>query len=504
MINKGVETKVSNRMTVKKEVTMARKVGLLVFLFPFISFAQSKEEAIRADVMQEISEKFLLLRGAEPRNATGMPQDSFELILQSIEQQRFDVRNWAPNSPEVIEFCKKGAADAAIKAEEVTTKGEALVSMERVLKRCSEIAQHFFTGSHYCTWDSNNNEWDCTVNIEITIKKYKAQDKGDGTFEIVLDTEFGDGGTTVITQSWDASDSVQESAIAQAAFFAKLFAERQVRDIEMFQLRAPVVANIDDYTHFCLGRDSVELDTPFWVLKPTEEGTERVGFVKARHIFDGCHLTNALKEKQDKGEKIELRPLEAQNILGGDEIMPGMTAWEMPAVGLNFGIGFATSPYATQHDFGGSILHSFTPAGALVVEYNLARHVGISELWVGTSWRITKSGLDFLGDRKKSDGNTDLGSFFSIQADFNLFKRWYFGGPMFADVGGGLTVSEAPGLGAYYPYAVGALAKLGFGVQPHGRLILRLNAGFRYAYSYFDSEYTEMGILLGLDALYNY
>jgi hypothetical protein len=479
-------------------------MALVVMLAPIAARAQSKEDMARADAMQTASEKFLLLRGAEPRNATGMPASDFALIVQSIEQLRFNVRTWAPESPDVIAHCKAGAADAAIKSEETDTKGEAQVTMERLLKRCSEIAQHFFTGSHSCVWNSNNSEWDCTVNIEITLKKYTAKDKGDGTFNIVLDDQFGEGGTMVITQSWDSSDSVQETAIATAAFFAKLFAERQVRDIEMFQLRAPVQANIDDYTKFCLGKDSVELDTPFWVLKPVEGGTENVGFVKARELYDGCFLTNELKAKQDKGEKIELRPIEAQNILGGSDIMAGMTAWEMPAIGLNFGVGFATSPYATQNTFTDTIAHSFTPAGALVVEYNLARHIGISEFWVGTTWRFTKAGADFLGDRA-IDNAKKLASFFALQIDFNVFKRWYFGGPMFADVGGGITVSEPfGGVGAYYPYAAGGIAKLGLGVQPHGRVLLRLNAGFRYAYSYIDADYSEMGILLGLDVLYNY
>ncbi len=478
-------------------------VALGVMLLPTASRAGSKEDQLRADKMQEVSEKFLMLRGAQPNNETGMPDDVFAWLLGSIEQLRFNIQNWAPTAPETSAFCKQGAADAALKADEVTAKGdEGLATMERVLKRCSEVGQEWFAARHSCSWDSNKGEWNCDVSLTITIKKYKAHDLNNGTFDIVGDSDFGDKGTMIITSSGSGSDKDQHTALQSAAFFTRLWAERDVRDVEMFQLRAPVVANDSTWTRFCLGQDSVELDTPFYVLKPTEDGTERVGFVKARQLYDGCWLTSDLKAKQDKGQKVDLQPLVAENILGKDDIQAGMTAWEMPSVGLNLGVGLMTSPFANGADIGGTFKHSFTPAGAIDIEYDLARHTGISELWVWTQWRFTKSGA--LGD--EIDVHYGAKKQWNIQADFGLLKRWYAYGPLFFDVGGAVTLSYSPLFNYLYPYGYGALAKLGMGFQLSGRFLMRLNAGFRYAYALgtTDGAPHELGMMAGLDFFYTY
>ena len=460
--------------------------------------AESKEDKLRADLLQEASEKFLMLRGAPPDNSTEMPDDVFSWLLGAIEQLRFDVRDWAPTAAQTTAFCKQGAADAAFKAGEFADKpDEGRLTMERVLKRCSEVGQEWFVARHSCAWNNSKAEWDCAVALRVTIRKLKARAKADGTFDLVVDGDFGDRGTRIISSSGSGSDRDQHKALMSAAAFTRLWAERDVRDVEMFQLRAPIDSSDGDSSRFCLGRDAVELDTPFYVLKPTATGTERAGFVKARQIYDGCSMTSELKAKEARGEKFVQLPLVAQNILGRKEIQPGMTAWEMPSVGLNFGGGFATSPYGAAGNLGGTLAkYGFVPAAAIVVEYDLARHTGVSELWIATEWRFTVINALGGGDTK----------YFGIQADFGLFKRWYLMGPLFADLGAAASLSYAPQINGKYPYAVGGLGKLGLGLQLAGRWLARVNAGFRYAYNVvtqtaFDAE---AGALLGLDVLYSY
>ena len=475
-------------------------VALGLMLIPMAARADSKEDQIRADKMQEVSEKFLMLRGAPPKNETGMADDVFKWLLGSIEQLRFNIRDWTPNSDDTTKFCQKGAADAALKADEVTAKGDqGLATMERVLKRCSEIGQEWFVAKHACPYNAQKSEYNCEVDLTITIKKYKAHDKGDGTFDIVPDPAFGTAGTMIITSSGTGSDRDEHTALQSAAFLTRLFAERDVRDVEMFQLRAPVQANDGTNTRFCLGQDSVELDTPFYVLKPTEGGVDRVGFVKARKIFDGCWLTSELKEAQDKGTKVDLQPLIAENILGRDDIQEGMTAWEMPSVGLNLGVGFATMGHANFGDFGNTFSGSFDPAGVLLVEYDLARHIGISEFWAQGGLRFGAYNVVGAGADAGAEKQLD------IQLELGVLKRWYLVGPLFADVGGGITTSYNYKYNVQYPYEAGAYAKLGLGVQMSGRFLMRLAPEFRYAYNYVNKDAPhDGGLVLGLDVMYTY
>ena len=95
--------------------------------------------------------------------------------------------------------------------------------------------------------------------------------------------------------------------------------------------------------------------------------------MKARKIFDGCTETTVTRKKAEKGKKVRLEPLQAQIILGGKGVKRGMTAREMPQIGLNIGLGAAMTPFIGSFDnHGGSFM--------LMQEQSLANALNSSEL----------------------------------------------------------------------------------------------------------------------------
>ena len=75
-------------------------------------------------------------------------------------------------------------------------------------------------------------------------------------------------------------------------------------------------------------------------MKPTQDGLDRVGFIKQREIYDGCVLTTEkeaerAKIKEDGGElhELVLKPTSGQLIIG--EVKPLYVLEEMPTLGVN-------------------------------------------------------------------------------------------------------------------------------------------------------------------------
>lgn len=461
---------------------------------------QTKEDLTRADYLQIQSEKFLMLREAPPVNLTNMPAAVFQQLLYSVEQLRFDVQDWRVDSQETMNWCVSGAAEAQKKAGVVTAKGDALVTLEALIKRCSQIASFTFEAKHECRpGNKENKEADvmCRVGYKVAIRKYIGEETGDGNVQIVLDQTFGDDGTMYITtgpsswwdvrpkksfaqklisagNGWSGADTAEEALMA-AAFRERQAGERAVRDIKCFQLVAPIVHHDADKTFICLGRDQVELDAPFYVVMPTEDGEKRVGFVKARKLYDGCQETRPI-------ENAVYQPSMAQDILGSKKIQVGMSTVEMPSIGLN--LGFATG-------FGMALKANMGFQLGLQGEYNLARHIKkISELYatMGVQFLVMPRGGTakigpIVGD--KLDLREVKEPSLVARIDMGMMKRWFVRS-FFVDAGAAFAVDayaidskdnkvKSVGLASY-----GFDLKVGLGFQVHPRTLIRLSPVFHY------------------------
>ena len=487
-----------------EEEKMAVRLAAFLLASLLASPAQpqsKKEEMTKADVLQQAYAKYLLLRARPPLNKTHLPPGVFASLLRAVEQLRFEVHDWEPNSPETYRWCMAATAEEQVKAGEVTTKGEAVVTLSALRKRCSEVVTHAFEAWHQCRRYMTKKrrwKWQCTVWAKVALTKYKAVAKKDGTVALEVDRSFGRNGIEVLLSSGTDTSSSKATAITNAAFVAGLYLERRIRDIDYFQLRAPIVAHRPGRTYFCLGRDAVELDTPFHVLKPTEEGVEKVGFVKARKLFDGCVLTPRLEKLKKQGRRIVLRPSEAQDIIGSNEIQVGMSLWEMPSIGLYIGLTAGVMPFDWPE---------VEPGFGLVVEYDLARHIGVSEFYVAMDAKFGVYGL-IANDKLRDRGGAFRQGHPVSQMNFGFFKRWYLR-RVFFELGGFVSASFALAKNyetneyEYLPYAIGGMGRLGFGVQLSPRVLMRFAAGFRGSARRSTSVPSDTGIVGSLDFLYN-
>jgi hypothetical protein len=312
-----------------------------------------------------------------------------------------------------------------------------------------------------------------------------------------------------------ASDKVEAKAQRSAAFGARLFAERSVRDIRYFQISSPISAADNSTTSICLGKDILELDQPFYVYKLDAAGKEQeVGFGKVRAAYDGCAMTDALQARSDAGKPAVLQPARVQNILGRGAIQAGMTAREMPSVGLNFGagIGFTTDAAAET-----------VPRVDVMVEYNLARHIGISELHAAMHagyLLASTEALTTLGQQVTGWSGYSAASGTAVQGELGLIKRWY-GGALSFELGAFAAVSYyqlAESLGVEVgATGYGFAGKVGLGMQLSPRMAVRANAGYRSTAISptlkvngtevaTDPNYvgTEDGVLAGVSVLFTY
>jgi len=236
----------------------------------------------------------------------------------------------------------------------------------------------------------------------------------------------------------------------------------------------------------CLGEQVVELDLPFHIVVNTADGEERKGFVKARRIYDGCTETTVTRRKAEAGGEVRLEPMQAQIILGGDDIKAGMTAWEMPQIGLNVGAGGGIT------GFMGDIFQNIGPTVHLAQEYSLASLTGVSELH-----QYLKAGIGLMLDAQpavpflRPAVGPDVGAWVEdelslvAEADIGILKRWY-ANAFFFEVGIGASVSyyllkERPGYEDFDITLIGAggHALLGIGFQLAPRWMLRFQGGVR-------------------------
>jgi hypothetical protein len=242
----------------------------------------------------------------------------------------------------------------------------------------------------------------------------------------------------------------------------------------------------------CLGRDTVELDLPFIVMFNSDGKEVRKGFVKARKIYDGCVETLELKQAAANGQKVDLKPMESQIILGGKKVKPGYTMWEMPSIGLNFGgaLGFGQS----MAGFGSGSFRMW-PTLNILLEQSIAAKAKVSELHTWQTVRLSYvAGEDFVKGFNSSleasmpaiSGSLPSNSHvFVLQIDAGVVKRWY-SRFFFFGLGAGINfsynISMADIMGDYMPTAMGVgangLVELGFQLTP--RFILDFKLGYRF------------------------
>jgi len=448
--------------------------------------AQSKDAAMSADAMAVESSRPLLLRKAPPRNTTGLGGGNVAMIASAVEQARFDVKAGDFNSPEIPSWCMRSAADAAQKAGDVDVKGQAVVTSSALQERCSAVYGYTLEVRHGCASrvekDGKKTRvvWACDVDATVVITKAAARMTSSGTPQLNEDGTFGLGGRYVLNAHGSSTSPQRGEAERSAASSAAFSVERDIRDVPGFQLRGPLTEATHATADFCLGRDVLELDQPFFLVKMNERGErEDVGWGKVRSIHDGCVATDAMQARAGEGATLDLKPSRIETIIGRGDVKAGMTALEMPSLGLNFGVQGGAAPAP-----GGDL----APRIDLMFEGDLARSMGTSELYA-----IGHVGLVLPGDAARKAlvegalggaGSSSSSGILGVQGEIGLMKRTYFGRP-FLDIGGALAgssyyVADATSSQDLVVYGGGVAGKVGLGFQASPRLALRVLAQARY------------------------
>lgn len=456
-----------------------RIVPSLLFVFSSLSagsaVAQSKDATMSADAMAVESSRPLLLRSRAVQNRTGLSGGGVRMIQGAIEQARFDVKDGDFSSPEIPQWCSRSAADAAQKAGDVDVKGQGVVTSQALAERCSAVFAYTLEVSHACAFrvpKKGKGEWNCDVNATVTLRKARAAMNAAGQPELRQDAAFGAGGVYVIHVNGDGSSPQRADAESSAASSAAFSLERAIRDVPGFQLRGPIVDASSASADFCLGRDVLELDQPFHLVKLDEAG-ERVdvGWGKVRSIYDGCTLTEAMQARAGGRNDFELRPSRLETIIGRGDVRAGMTAVEMPSLGVGVGLQGGT----TVDPVGASAVRV-----DVVGEYDLARHVGVSELHafahIGLMIIDASSHRELynrLGDGAAASTDSAMAG---LQGEVGLLKRVTFGRP-FLDLGAGFGGEASRGSGPQgddlLVVGFGPVAKAGLGFQVSPRLAFR-------------------------------
>jgi hypothetical protein len=421
---------------------------------------------------QEASEQILMIQGKTETNLRKKNIDRFE---KEVDFRRFKMESEQdPNSEIIRGWCARVTKDVQFKQENVDAgTGQSLdATVEEKIKRCSKVYRLDQKSSMTCgvkTSDDGKSAVQCKMEASLAFTKYKYVIEGTNE-SYVVDEAFGEAGIREIKDDNTVSSSIgkkttraeaEASARQSAAFITGLFMAKKMREIEDFQIRAPIQNVSEDAStvRTCLGSRLVPLDMPFIIKYKDESGQEvEAGFVKARTIRDGCAETSYTEEKKEKGEEVELGPMDAQVILSDGNVRKGYSIVEMPTAGVNFGldIGLLT------------VRDEMMPGVGLNAEYSLAKWVGISELYVSL-------GGDFL----MSDDDDS-----AYQGSFGGIKRFYVGGNLFFDATAGLTYSaysKADELGnTTTTSGAGAYAGAGAGLQFSPRILAMVNLGFRF------------------------
>jgi hypothetical protein len=451
------------------------------------------------DKYSKVSEQKLMLTGAV---SSSLPENNMKSYMFELGMQRFNttLTTKDPNDPSVNAWCEKAIKDTQTKRDEVDGEtGDAIVTLKAKMERCSQVFMYDLDVSHSCKKvkpKKGKPSMKCEVKGKFTAYKFKA-DQSSGSLAYTTDTSFGKGGKVIKTASWSSSSTItkinpqaraKKSALSGASTWAGRWMSRGLRDIKEFQISAPIVAVKGGSAYSCLAKDVVEQDLPFHVVFNSSEGEKKVGFVKARKRYDGCTLTPSLSEKQEGGEKVEIKPMESQIIIGDPKA--SMTMWEMPTMHLNVGLGGGIMPSVGGDGESGAMGIN------LLAEYNGGRYLGMSEVHAfshisyGIADRenldaLFATGFPAINSIFNDNEGDDSAAF--ARASFGVLKRIYMG-RMFLELGAGVSASyylldKVETLAGDYDLAVisyggEGLAGLGFQLSP--RFLLRAQGGYHF------------------------
>ena len=490
------------------------------------------------DKYSTVEAQKLMLGGPQAQGlSTGQVQSVYDgMDMPILEFHRRDI-----NDPWVKQWCQSAVENRQHRRDELDNKGEAIQTVEAYAKACADIYTHRLNLTASCENVKQDKKKkkkqkpkrSCTVNAKMVVGHYLPELKGGSLGGFVRDRKWGRGGSVTLEASASSTKTVGKKGVGVADQAAKAAAasqlgivlSRKLKDIEAFQSRAPVVYAGDGVAKICLSRWEVTLDTPFNVVVNMEGRKTQKGFVKARTLRDGCVAAIAQKKRRG-GERANDGPLDAQVILGGDDVMAGMTAWEMPSMHVNLGVGLGFVP-GLDMDTG--------PALALMQEYNFGRLIGISELHEFLDLRVgvmpaEKVYAKYAEAYPISWGQYQPGELADtvsmVRGTLGALKRWY-NGPLFAELGAGLVLSyylidsyeledeTAVELGLLGLSATGVA---GLGLQWSPRVILKASGGLHYGMARpvlqvdeetIDAEVpgvmgTEIGAMGNLGVLYNF
>ncbi|MBL6975773.1 MAG: hypothetical protein ISR64_08595 [Deltaproteobacteria bacterium] len=518
---------------------MQFKIGMTGFLAAvFVVWVSApvlaQDEEANWDKYSVLTEKVLMLTGDIK---SSVPDADLQALYLKMEVGRFNmsVKGAEPNSADVTAWCEKAVKDTQFLREATDEYGQAEVTLKAKMERCSQVFRHALTVGHKCEIKRTKPKKgkprvyaECKVQGELAFTKFKG-DQSTGQFRYQVDTGFGAKGTYRLKSEGVAQTTISKKVTKQQAMASALTGAakktgfgfmKPIREIEEFQLHAPIIRVKKGYTSSCLGKDTVELDMPFHVVFQAGDKQKKKGFVKARKIHDGCTMTPSMEAAAAKGKKYKIHPMEAQIILGGKKVRKGVTMWEMPTNYLNIGGGAGITGTANGIGVGAGNFR-FWPVGELFAEQNIARKIGISEFYTTEFLRFSyipeSSAGTFNTNFENSFAGSNMtydGSWFMMQADFGILKRWFLG-PFFLGLGADLAVSiyigmtdPAGGLASASDYTpmvlgVGALGQLDLGFQLTPRFLLALRLGYRVEYGLpflikdgenYGGSYTEMGV----------
>jgi hypothetical protein len=269
-----------------------------------------------------------------------------------------------------------------------------------------------------------------------------------------------------------------------AASAAGAATHRDLIEFKAFRTYSPIIAVRGTKAFNCLNSLVSQLDRPYYIVINTDEGEKKKGFAKTRKVFDGCVETPRLAKKMAAGEEVEVRPAEAQVILGNPKA--GYTLMEMPSSGKNMVYGVQSMP-------GPSFTHGVGAVWGM--EQNLAlskRRVPVSELYVFTRTGFGVGPKNWGGDSRGVPEVLDYMTMGLIESlpvtpmitgEGGILKRFY-AHAFLVDVGvaGGMALyGVAPKVEEVKVGVVGFYfsPQVGLGVQLSPGALLRFNFGYR-------------------------
>jgi hypothetical protein len=431
-------------------------------------------QAFKNLALQRVSETHISLEG-EARESF-FESEAFDLF-------GWDSESWSAQGPEIREWCQAAIGDSQVVLGETDRHGQGLMTAEAVSTRCSQVYDYALNVSHSCESSSNDKGqtfMSCTVSSELEWRHWVAG-VANGSITFSLDDTWQDNGTHLIEVEGGGSVEIKgdvtaaiarRRALNNAAHNTGANLMREMLDVPEFRTRAPLVRVEAGSAYNCLSDSQVYLDMPFIVTIPTEDGLETVGFVKVREMYQGCDETPSLAERRAEGEEIILEPTRNQIIIGGGDIMQGMTAEQLPSMGVSVGsIGGATPYY--EGESGARI--------GLVAEYSLARMSSISELHavikVGAHLALQLPGAPMV-----------------IMTDYQLLKRQYFG-RLFADGAVGISAGFSDFQNQKTPDIYGGVLDVGVGMQVDPRILIRTEVGYRMQVGALPAAGLEFGLV---------